>query len=249
MLLKNRFLRVSDFNDHEMGELKVAFDKYYVDRWRGTPHPWGAKYPDTVVTHWSREWEYPWAVTCGDIQEGENILDCGCGGAPFLPFVVENLKCNGFGIDLGYGDRIKDYDTVINSSDPLANLRYFYVQPSFVVGNRIVIKKQSMADIGYEDGFFDKVFCISVMEHMEEGIAKESIKEMVRVLKPGGKLLMTIDHTSYKNHVKPWCEGQFREIIELSGLELDGESDFSLPDDSEVHGYYHVVGFVLNKGV
>jgi 2-polyprenyl-3-methyl-5-hydroxy-6-metoxy-1,4-benzoquinol methylase len=249
LLLKNRFLRYNDFIESaELSVLKDVFDKYYIDKWRGTPHSWGAKYPDKIITHWSREWEYPWAIMSGNIKEGENVLDCGCGGSPFLPFIVEEFKCNGYGIDLGFGDRIKDYNVVINSSEPLANLRHFFVDPSEVVNGNITIKKQNMTDIKYQDNFFDKVFCISVIEHMEENDAINGICEMVRVLKPGGKLLMTIDHTSYKNHVKAWCEGQFREIIALSGLELDGGSDFSLPDDSEVHGYYHVVGFVLYKG-
>ncbi len=41
-----------------------------------------------------------------------------------------------------------------------------------------------------EDGVFDAVLCTQVLEHLEW--PRESVQEMYRVLKPGGKLYMTV---------------------------------------------------------
>jgi len=45
-------------------------------------------------------------------------------------------------------------------------------------------------DMPIEDGVFDAVLCTQVLEHLEW--PRESVKEMYRVLKPGGKLYMTV---------------------------------------------------------
>jgi SAM-dependent methyltransferase len=243
--IPNRFLKTEDLSTFEYSFLKNDIENYYVKRWRGTPHPWGSKYPDTVITHWSREWEYPWAVINAEITRNyTTILDCGCGGSPLLPYITEKTGCFSTGIDLTYGDRFKEierYDT------PLADLKNFYTDPSTLVPNFKVVKG-SIANIPAVPEFFDRVFCISVIEHIEsEDIAKKCVSEMVRVLKPGGRLLITMDHTQHKNHIKPWCLGQFQKIIDWSGLKLFGRSDFSVPEDEEIHGLYHVVGFVLQK--
>lgn len=241
MLNKNRFFRTSDFNDPQMARLKNIFDEYYVNRWKGNFHPWGAKEPEKIIIHWSRELEYPWAVINGEVRKEYKILDCGCGGSPLLPYLIETTKCKGYGIDNGA--------VVVCDSKPslLPNLKRFYINPSEVMDEDIIIKKQNINDIKYPNNYFDRVFCISVIEHLKQNVAEKGIREMVRVLKPGGKLLITMDHTSHENHIKSWCVGKYQLIIKLTGLKLDGDSNFTVPLDDEVHGYYHVVGFVLNK--
>jgi cyclopropane fatty-acyl-phospholipid synthase-like methyltransferase len=43
----------------------------------------------------------------------------------------------------------------------------------------------------YKSNFFDVVYCISVVEHMTEKVRKEYYNEVVRILKPGGKLILS----------------------------------------------------------
>ena len=97
----------------------------------------------------------------------------------------------------------------------------------------------------FEDEFFDKVFCISVVEHMPKQVAYDGMKEMARVLKKGGLLVVTVDDDG--PHVNPEFSGKYRDLIEASGLELYGASDFTKPDPEDVPGIYNVVGFILKK--
>ena len=45
-------------------------------------------------------------------------------------------------------------------------------------------------DMPIEDNIFDAILCTQVLEHLE--FPRESVKEMYRVLKPGGKVYMTV---------------------------------------------------------
>lgn len=60
-----------------------------------------------------------------------------------------------------------------------SSLNNFSVQ----IGNALSLK--------YDNGIFDTVISISVIEHIEGAGDKIAIKEMWRVLKPGGKLIIT----------------------------------------------------------
>lgn len=246
----NRFLRSDDLKDQQYDLIKRLVEYYYVNRWNGTPHPWGSKRPSTIKTHWSREWEYPWAIINSDCESNENlnILDCGCGGSPLAPYIADVYNCKVTGIDLNYGDKI-DSSIDINNCEgiKLADLKNFYVNPT-LVSNNFKAYKGSMSDMPFDTDTFDRIFCISVIEHIpDEDTGRKCVEEMVRVLKHGGKLLITMDHTQHLGHIKPWCLGQYQKIIDWSGLKLDGASDFTVPSFDEIHGYYHVVGFVLKK--
>lgn len=246
--IPNRFLRYKDLQESEYKYYRKEIEEYYKTKLKGTPHPWGSKSPESIITHWSREWEYPWAIINSEINSSYKILDCGCGGSPLIFYLADKFNCNSFGIDRNYGnDLVNNQISYISSGNILCNLRKVFVEPS-LINNNCNINKGDMTSMPYENNYFHRVFCISVIEHLEsEDLGLMSIKEMVRVLKPGGKLLVTMDHTSYKDHVKKWCLGNYQKIIEWSGLKLNGNCNFSVPSYEEIHGYYHVLGFILEK--
>lgn len=48
----------------------------------------------------------------------------------------------------------------------------------------------SVYDLPFKDGEFENVLCMSVLEHLEE--PRKAIKEMWRVLKPGGRIIVSV---------------------------------------------------------
>lgn len=56
-------------------------------------------------------------------------------------------------------------------------------------------------DLPIEDNFFDAVLCTQVLEHLEW--PRESVREMFRVLKPGGTLYMTVP-MAHCEHQQPY---------------------------------------------
>jgi 2-polyprenyl-3-methyl-5-hydroxy-6-metoxy-1,4-benzoquinol methylase len=49
----------------------------------------------------------------------------------------------------------------------------------------------SIDRLPFEEGTFDKVFCLEVLEHVERPVVSAALEEFRRVLKPGGRLLIT----------------------------------------------------------
>ncbi|TLN22474.1 class I SAM-dependent methyltransferase [bacterium] len=52
----------------------------------------------------------------------------------------------------------------------------------------------SITALPYQDKTFTKVFCISVLEHLVLSDITQAAKEFKRVLKPNGKLYLTVDY-------------------------------------------------------
>ncbi len=124
------------------------------------------------------------------------------------------------------------------------NLRFSNRDPS-KLGFEIKYFKESIDKLHFKDEFFDKVFCISVIEHLPEDVAFKGIKEMVRVLKKGGFLIIILDNDG--NHINPKLAGQYKKLIETSGLNLFGKSDFNKPNPEGFPGEFKVIGFILKK--
>jgi ubiquinone/menaquinone biosynthesis C-methylase UbiE len=84
-----------------------------------------------------------------------------------------------------------------------------------------------IAELPFEDERFDRVYSISVLEHMEQGQDEKAMKEMSRVLKPGGRLLVTVDFAPNPMPRKSYTEKDIHRLIKISGLELSGNYDYS----------------------
>lgn len=51
----------------------------------------------------------------------------------------------------------------------------------------------SVLDTGYPDGAFDAVVCFSVLDHMTVPDARSALRELSRITRPGGLLLLALD--------------------------------------------------------
>jgi len=58
--------------------------------------------------------------------------------------------------------------------------------------------------LGYEAGSFDHAYSISVLEHMPEGGAEEALGELARVVRPGGRVVVTLPYADRYHEV--WHE-------------------------------------------
>jgi ubiquinone/menaquinone biosynthesis C-methylase UbiE len=51
-----------------------------------------------------------------------------------------------------------------------------------------------MTDLSFPDAWFDHAYSICVFEHLDAALRQEALKEIARVLKPGGVLSITFDY-------------------------------------------------------
>ncbi len=115
----------------------------------------------------------------GDVT-GKKVLDMGCGKGRYLRFLkITYPKAQLYGVDLS--------EEMLKSCPKTA-----------------ITTVGSMLNINYPDSFFDCVLSVEALEHAIN--VEAAVKEMVRVLKPNGKILI-IDKNVGKLgalDVKPW---------------------------------------------
>ncbi len=137
-----------------------------------------------VYIHGSKHWEYSYALQyISKLPPGRNgklkILDVGSGRGAIHRWLLQ-----------------KGYDVI------LADINFghpdIWLESAFLANRppSLKIAFNSIFNISFPQGSFDIVLCFSVVEHIKE--KPFAIKELLRVLKDGGRLIMTFDFASQK---------------------------------------------------
>ncbi|PIS38608.1 MAG: hypothetical protein COT34_02765 [Candidatus Nealsonbacteria bacterium CG08_land_8_20_14_0_20_43_11] len=104
------------------------------------------------------------------IKDEDKILDLGCGNGRFVE-MLPNKKTEYIGAD--------------NSERLIEIAKNKYPQYKFIV--------VSALNLPFSDNYFDKVFSLAVLHHIpSEEFRRQFLKEVKRVLKPGGLLILTV---------------------------------------------------------
>ena len=129
--------------------------------------------------YWERWLEYPWAIVQTNLKPTMKVLDVGCGTSPFLLY-LEELGCKCYGADPASG-LISEYEGFPPDV------------PSLKAFRKITYKRSSILNLEFPDNFFDRVYCISVLEHLDlnKKSLMEAYLEMRRVLRIQGLLCIT----------------------------------------------------------
>jgi len=101
-------------------------------------------------------------------KKNEVALDFGCGHGLFLPTLSTYYK-KVTGVD------IRDLPQTKTMLERLGC-------------KNVEVLKMDGTDLKFKDGSFDVVFCADVLEHFKD--LKRPLKEIFRVLKPGGKIII-----------------------------------------------------------
>ena len=153
------------------------------------------------------------------LETDQLLLDMGCGEGRHSIGALLETPANVIGLDLSFQDlntaksRLKDFD--------LSGHNTFC---TFGVGN--------IENIPIENASLDAVICSEVLEHVD--CPKESIQELVRVLKPGGIMALSVPRylpelicwklsKEYSKtpggHVRIFKHSQLRDLAVNNGLQ------------------------------
>lgn len=167
------------------------------------PEPW-----------WSRGREYAWAQRF--VSKRHVVLDAACGVShPFKFWLAENAQeCHACDLD----PRIVDDQAMV------ANVREDLGGEASIPKN-LYRKIADITSLPYPSNGFDRIFCISVLEHMTVGSILNALSEFHRVLKPTGLAVLTFD-------VPPLDPESIAETVRSVGFEFAGPLDLALPEDA-----------------
>lgn len=83
--------------------------------------------------------------------------------------------------------------------------------------DKIIAETADIAHLQYADSMFDKIFCISTIEHVAED--EKSIRELARVLKKGGRLLLTTEFNALLGKKYSEYDGTYYRIYSARSLQ------------------------------
>lgn len=142
------------------------------------------------ISNHTREYEYPWAFLSADIRPGMRSLDVG-GGLGGLQFALDLEGCDVTNVDPEARQASHKWTAFPSYGVPLSEERHQALNQA--LGTSVRLIADSVQTAALPDHSFDRVFCLSVLEHVGPGQAREMLAAIERLLAPGGLCLLTID--------------------------------------------------------
>jgi len=169
------------------------------------------KISNTSLTslHWSRQYEYPWALSHSNLKPTDVCLDAGGAYAVFKYALAKRCQ-KVVTIDMN-----QDYlDKSIKSAERLGfkNIEFY---------------NSTIESLRTEEKF-DKIYCLSVLEHIQDkNIRFACIGNMLNMLKKGGEFYLTFDivlepgETQFDFYMKPEDGAEILQLFGISGFQDD----------------------------
>jgi len=215
--LGSRFATVEEAMSDDFLRLTRIFDQLAVDfnlpdhadvnRQR---YPWSLPYLSSPSLYAARMWEYPYAVKAAKIGPSHRCADIGCGMTPFTIFLAREIQCDVVGVDPDVFPKGIHY-------------KGHGVSREFLERTGLNIVQGGMEQLPLAGESMDRVFCLSVIEHLPPAIARAGIQEMARVLKNGGRAVITVDVNLLTEISRPL------DLVWDSGLYPVGQLDLRWP--------------------
>jgi SAM-dependent methyltransferase len=176
-------------------------------------------------------------------QDDSLILDCACGRGFYLNMFRYVSRCRLVGLELEW--------PIIQKAK--ANVGHL---------PRLMLNNANIYALPYADDTFDAVILSEILEHVDDDVA--GLREVLRVLKPGGVVAITVPNANYPfwwdpinktleamiqrpirrgplagiwaNHVRLYERNQLREAAEMAGFLVEEERSFT----------HHAMPFIHN---
>ncbi len=156
------------------------------------------------------------------VSKGDRVLDFGCGYQAYLLRNIKGVISEGVGIDTD-------------------------IEGNTTEGNITLLHQNVGSKLPFEDASFDKIFLLAVYEHIPLDSTIPLLLDFKRILKPGGKLIMTIptpkgkpvlEFMAFKlkvisavqieDHVKYYAKEDIEHDAKIAGLDLVYHEYFQL---------------------
>ncbi|GLW06226.1 methyltransferase [Microtetraspora sp. NBRC 13810] len=158
------------------------------------------------------------------VGPGDRVLDLGCGGGRHA-FEVLRRGAHVVAFDQDAAE-LDNVATMFKAMDQAGEV------PPGTGGDTVV---GDALDMPFDDGTFDYVIAAEVLEHIPDDMA--AMREIVRVLKPGGRVAVTVPsflpericwaldedyHTAPGGHVRIYTLAELQAKLKSAGLEVGG---------------------------
>ena len=127
-----------------------------------------------------------------EVGHPEKLFNAGCGDG-FYDLFLKHKSKNLFSLDINSGDL-----TIAKAINPEKNVKYYLGK---------------LEKLPFSSGTFDSIVCIEVLEHLKND--QQAISELTRVLKKGGKLIITVPSKKF-----PFFYDPLNYVLNIFGKKL-----------------------------
>lgn len=135
-----------------------------------------------------------------------NVLDYGCGTGHLLNLMIKEPAGDYYGLDFSI-DSIETTRRQTNNSNRIKELLWIENLPC-----------------SFNDNQFDSISFIETIEHLQDDTLHATLDELYRILKPGGKILITTPFDeSLQKHVTfcPFCKSEFHHMQHMQSFTIE----------------------------
>lgn len=185
-----------------------------------------------------RNIEDSFVIKNGEFSKNDIVLDVGSGESIVPSFVKYEYGCDVYAIDIDQNELNKQKEY------------------SEKLGISFHLEVQDATKLSYPNNYFDKIIAISAIEHIPGTGDIIAVNEFSRVLKPGGKLLITVPFgDKYEENEKTWYYHGFERRYNLEAMNnrliskdfsVDKVMFLSSPDIGLVHDIYKKCGNIID---
>lgn len=157
----------------------------------------------------ARAWEYPWALLNSRISPDTKVLDVGSGHSLFPLYLAQKSS------------NVDSVDTCERQ------MKILCPALADIVKLKVNYYVDDAVNLSAKDDTYDYVFCISVIEHLEEEtengvpvnrhtnkLDRKAIRQFLRVIKPGGRVILTLDYASKAISLRSFDFDYAKDLIE-----------------------------------
>ena len=146
-----------------------------------------------------------------------DVLDYGCGAGHLLQQLLKQPAVNFFGLDFS-ADSIEETKKRTAGRNNLKQL--------------VLIDKLPAP---FKNDQFNSITLIETIEHLQDEALHETMNELFRILKPGGKIFITTPfNEDLNNHLNfcPFCKSEFHQMQHMQSFNIE-----SLNTLASSHGF------------
>lgn len=141
-------------------------------------------------TSLTRVYEYPWAFHVADLQPGMRVIEVG-GWISGFQVVLAKAGCQVTNVDPSDPRDTRWSTSYGKGRAPSAREQHSAYVSLFDAD--VTLVERTVQDAELEAGAFDRIFAISVLEHVSQQEADSMLAAMGRLLAPGGRAVLSID--------------------------------------------------------
>jgi SAM-dependent methyltransferase len=177
--------RYAEWNQRWGAPYGFETQRFIPYRWRLSR--WASRYVGVFAfqpNNCSRQWEYPWAWDMGEIRAGLRCVDIG-GGHSGFSFVLSRAGAESWVVDpfLDYGG---SHHYVGEPVEMITRMNRAF-------STNVQVFHGTVENLPLAPNSVDRIFCLSALEHMPPSARQHIASAAARLLRAGGRFVVTID--------------------------------------------------------